>query len=432
MPKDIVFKRPRGKDLTAAELTKIERAGLPEGVERMTVKDAGGVKGLELRLTRAGGRSWALSKRFEGRQRRWTLEGAQTLEEARSAARILIGKLEQKIDPKAKPEPAPETAATMTLGDLLDVYLATERGSDEQRSLPARVAHMKSKLAAWLDRPASSIKAQEVIALLDAAKRAGRGRVSAFRAISYLRPVMGWARSRSDTTGVKLNPVAEIDPEEMKKLRKAMNHKKGDHTLGPDEIRALWRACESQPECQYGRLLRFALVTGQRRSEVGSLRWEDVDLSRAIWRQSANKSNRPHDVPLTTLALELMGEPKSAGLVFPSRGGSSVGGAAGNWSRAITKYKVLSGVKGKWSAHDLRRTFATILSSLSVSFTVRELLLNHSERTAKGGELGKTYDKHDYVAERREAMERLSRHIRGLLDGPGSSTVVELRRVAAS
>ena len=51
----------------------------------------------------------------------------------------------------------------------------------------------------------------------------------------------------------------------------------------------------------FGRMVRFLLVTAQRRDEAASLRHGDI--LGGVWRQTDNKSGRPHTIPLPDLAL---------------------------------------------------------------------------------------------------------------------------------
>lgn len=439
MPKEIILQRPAGKRLTAAEIAVIEAQGLPDDVARITVKDTQ-VQGLELRLTRRG-RTWSLSKRYKGQQRRWAFPGHLSLAEARAEATKLRAELARGIDPKevAAAEAAAEAAEAAalaaaeearrgapTLRWVIEEYERIEQQGETARnkSWPARKAHIMREYRAFLDRPAGEIESEDIIGILDDAK-VRQKRVSGWRGAQYLRPVLAWAATRTKKTGVKINAVAAIGKDVLKKTRKKMNHELRTKVLEPAEIAALWKVWSADPADTYGRLMMFALTTGQRRSECAAIRWEDVDLERRVWRQSENKSDRPHDVPLSSLAVELMGRPGS-GLVFPNRAGSSLEGDRGNWTRAVKRFSAAAGVTG-WKTHDLRRTFATRLVKLGVGFTARELLLNHSEKVAKGGELGATYDQHDYVPEKAEAVELLAEWLRRLIERPEGAEVIELR-----
>ena len=83
---------------------------------------------------------------------------------------------------------------------------------------------------------------------------------------------------------------------------------------------------------------------------------------------------------------------------------------------------------GKWTPHDLRRTAATLMTALGVLPEVAEKCLNHTEESR----VKRTYQRHSYEAEKREAWRLLGERL-DLLDR-GESNVVTLeprKRVAA-
>ena len=56
----------------------------------------------------------------------------------------------------------------------------------------------------------------------------------------------------------------------------------------------------------FGDFIKLLFLTGQRRSEVAEMRWEDIDLDSKIWSIPAamNKSARQHNVPLSDAAIK--------------------------------------------------------------------------------------------------------------------------------
>ena len=53
-------------------------------------------------------------------------------------------------------------------------------------------------------------------------------------------------------------------------------------------------------------MVRFLLLTAQRRDEAASLRHGHI--LDGVWRQTENKASRPHSLPLPPLALALVGQ----------------------------------------------------------------------------------------------------------------------------
>jgi integrase len=64
---------------------------------------------------------------------------------------------------------------------------------------------------------------------------------------------------------------------------------------------------------------------------------------------------------------------------------------------------------GAITLHDLRRTCRTGLAKLKIAPHVSERVLNHAQDKIAG-----TYDVHDYLDEKREALEKWEQHLKGL------------------
>ena len=132
----------------------------------------------------------------------------------------------------------------------------------------------------------------------------------------------------------------------------------------------------------YSAIFRVAGLTAQRLGEVAGMRWADVDLARAEWRQPTNKSDRPHVVPCRR------GRSRSS---RRGRGGEAcrmcsqprpaVGSIAGAATSTVRRPATAPQCRCTgWAPHDLRRTAATILAEAKVPPVVIEQLLNHSRR----------------------------------------------------
>ena len=69
---------------------------------------------------------------------------------------------------------------------------------------------------------------------------------------------------------------------------------------------------------------------------------------------------------------------------------------------------MLSGISG-WRLHDLRRTVVSGLARLSVPPHVADKILNHQAGTISG--VAAVYQRHEFLAERREALDRWGAHV---------------------
>jgi integrase len=65
-----------------------------------------------------------------------------------------------------------------------------------------------------------------------------------------------------------------------------------------------------------------------------------------------------------------------------------------------------------FTPHDLRRTAASFMTKLKIPRLHVEKVLNHST-----GDIAEVYDRHDYLPEKRVALEKWATQLRMILDG---------------
>jgi integrase len=181
-----------------------------------------------------------------------------------------------------------------------------------------------------------------------------------------------------------------------------------DRVLSNDELRSIWRAL---PQDQFGDIVRLLILTGQRREEIGGLRWSEVDLERGliVLPPARTKNSRQHEVPLSPMAVEILArQPRRKGrdLIF----GLGAGGFSG-WSDCKGALDERLGDKMQpWRLHDLRRTVATGMADrLGVLPHVVEAVLNHVSGHRAG--VAGVYNRARYEAEMRQALERWAEHV---------------------
>lgn len=156
--------------------------------------------------------------------------------------------------------------------------------------------------------------------------------------------------------------------------------------------------------------IKFAMLTGARRSEVQSARWADIDLEAGgVWRKppSATKQKREHYVPLNAPARQLLTDMKERAngspWLFPSR---IAGRHIQHMSHAWPEVAKAAGVKDA-RLHDLRHSFASIIASSGGSLPLIGSLLGHASvsTTARYSHL--------FDSAEREAAERVGAFVMG-------------------
>jgi integrase len=177
-------------------------------------------------------------------------------------------------------------------------------------------------------------------------------------------------------------------------------------------LRAVWLA--SDPSTDYGAIIRVLLLTGQRREEVGGMRWGELDLDRAKWTlpPERTKNGRPHHVPLSRQAVSILAvRPRldSREAVF----GRSDGKGFSGWSKCKQRLDAEVMLAKPWVVHDLRRSVVTGMAEIGVAPHVIEAIVNHVSGH-KGGVAG-IYNRATLMPERTVALQRWADHLESLL-----------------
>jgi integrase len=179
----------------------------------------------------------------------------------------------------------------------------------------------------------------------------------------------------------------------------------------------------------YAALLKLLLLTGARRDEIARLRWSEIDLEAALVRLPGErtKNGRPHDIPLSPQALAILkARPRQDGRDFVL-GTNGHGFVDFSGARADLDQRLDGAIAERWTLHDLRRTLSTRLhgAPFSVLPHVCEALLAHTN----GNKMAATYNKQDYLLERRAALAMWGEHIARIAGGadPAEHVVLDGR-----
>ena len=191
-----------------------------------------------------------------------------------------------------------------------------------------------------------------------------------------------------------------------------------DRVLTDPELAAVIIAARQMPP-PYGRIVEFLALTGQRREEVAQLRWEELDEKTRTWTipASRTKNKKAHIVHISELAWKVIEAClRGAPYVFSTATGKRFQ-SFGKEKRAIDK---LTSVIG-WRLHDLRRTIVSGMARLGVPPHVADKILNHQEGTISG--VAAVYQRHDFLSERKEALDRWGAHVEQIVERFGPTHV---------
>jgi integrase len=409
--------------------------------KRREIADAG-KPGLYLVIQPSGAKSWAVRYRrlSDKAPRKFTLDGFPSLGLARRLAQDVLDKVAEGHDPATQKQI--ERQAKRDSMHERDEFAAVARQFIERDQRPenrtwtetARLLGLRPSkddpkelvtirdglVDRWGKRKIQEITKRDIADLLDGIVDRGAG-IMANRSLAAVRRLFNWCIGRGI---VSVSPCAGIEAPVAEKSR--------DRLLSDDEVRMFWRACDALPY-PFGPAAKLLLLTGARRSEVGDMMRDEVDLDSGIWTIPAEraKNGQTHAVPLPDSALAILTsvpEIKSErGYVFTTTGETPVSG----WSKAkaqIDELMLKEARKGDakakiapWRVHDLRRVVASGMAREGISLPVIEKCLNHISGSFSG--IVKVYQHHDFANEKAAAFAVWARRVEQIVSGKPAAVV---------
>lgn len=375
-------------------------------------KDFPDGNGLHIRVSPSGKKTWVLLYRHEGKMRRLTLGDYPTVSLA--AARKKMAEIRERIKNGEDPEPAKTAARNApTVKEFGQEYL-------DRWAMPNKKSWKEDKriLEQYFFGPIGHIKMtrltrRDIVGALDLLRDRGAD-TQANRALGIIRRMCRFAVERGllDTS-----PAVYI---------KATPETSRERTLTREEVRLFFDAMTKESLWIGTRLaLEVLLRTGQRSSEVLCMTPQQLDLQQRLWiiPGDAVKNGRLQIVPLPDQVLKLLdlafSLTASKDVVFrsPLKDDFLSKQAMGRaMTRCLARHKIPHA-----TPHDLRRTVATFMSELGVPRLVVSKILNHAD-----GSVDAIYDRHSYIPEKRDALDKWNQELDQILAGRGSDKVVRL------
>lgn len=258
---------------------------------------------------------------------------------------------------------------------------------------------LENVLLPWLgDRPVAAITPQELLHCLQRYERQGK-RSSAHNARSYA----GQIFRRSVILGQRLDDPAAA----LKGALKPKNEKNMAHLTDPAEIGGLLRAIDAyaaHPAVRHG--LRLLPLLFCRPGELRAARWSEFNLPAALWEIPAvrTKLRRPHLVPLSAQALEVLGELadltrlEGDDLLFPNVRHRGRPMSENTFNAALAAIGYGGSVQ---TPHGFRHVASTRLHELGWASHLIERQMAHADSNAIRG----VYNKAEYLPDRTRMMQ---------------------------
>lgn len=384
------------------------------------------IKGFVARSLPSGKITYGYRYRNAAGQSKWLglgLHGSITADEARTLAKKRAGEVADLRDPVTEQEQARSEAkkeklsGTNTVNAILDAFV--KRHASNLRSADqiehAFDAYVRPALGA---KSIYEVKRSEIVTMLDHVEDEA-GPVMADRVLAHVRKAFNWQAARDDEFKSPIvRGMARTKPKERARKR----------TLTDEEIRDVWKALERAdvPAC-YPRYVKSLLVLATRRNESSEMNSAEIDGDLWTIPGERYKTKLDHVVPLTDQAKALIGaKPEgfkgNSWFVFSTTEGkrpfSGFSKAKKELDVAVAKIRKAEKreTMPRWTLHDLRRTARSLMSRAKVPADHAERVLGH----VIGG-VRETYDRHEYLDEKRDALEKLARLIELILKPPAEN-----------
>lgn len=419
-----------------AAITDKEIRGWIRSGDRFEQKGIGDGLYLRFRPSDAAPR-WLFRYRFAGEQRIMHVGSFNdvSLADARKTAKALralvsLGhdvageKQEQKREAVARIEAA---RSLLTVGKLADQYYEAQ--------IAGRLKHpqiVRSRIERDIKPHLGKLAVQEVspkhvTAMLDAIVARGAPTI-ANDVLRLTNRLFNYAIKRELAQS---NPAAAFDQADA-----GGKEESRDRWLTREELAALFAAMRDAAGWTHenSQTVRLLLMLAVRKSELIGARVEELDLDAAVWHLPGErtKTGSAIDIPLPSQAVEIVQDlirlAEGSAWLLPARKAQTrmLPHIDNNTINAAMAKCIRPKMTGEaFSPHDFRRTARTHLEALGVMPHVAERCLNHKVKGVQG-----IYNRHDYFAERKAALQAWADLLTDL-EQHGTSKVVPIREKKA-
>ena len=382
-------------------------------------------KGLAVRVSPSGVKTWDLAYRIRGTGKMRRLSLGRTsdvgLEQARERANELTSAARGGRDLIGEEGEARDAAASrITVASLIDLYLR-RRVLGRLRTAKTIESRLRRTLTPILQQYAADISRRDIRELLNAMVDVGKGREAEKRR-QVCTAMFRWALSQDI---VAADPTAGLEAYDRGTPR--------DRVLTVEEIETLWKWLDTDAlSLEAADILKLELLTGARCGEISGLRAEEIDRNKWVWTLPAqrSKNGRQRVTPIVGAAREMLERRLSGvenGPLFMLEKGVVVTSAhIGHY--LLTRRTTLP--IAIFTSHDLRRTFATMLAEMGIALDLVAAIVGHE----LGGKDTRTLVRHyvhtDMLERKAQALKAWDDRLKGIVLGEEAEKVVPLPRRA--
>ena len=347
------------------------------------------VKGFGLKITPSGRKVYVLQYRFNGRLKRYTIgrHGSPwTPDSARKEAGRLLGLVADNKDPA---ESRAAAKAEITVAELCDLYLAEGCATKKASTISMDKSRIKRHIKPLLGKMRiSTVTKADVSRFMQdiAAGKTARDAKTKKRGRSIVKGGKGAATRTVGQLGAIFTFAVELGlrPDNPVHGVKRYPDNKNERFLSLEELASVGKALSAAEQDDVNpyaiAAIRLLALTGCRKAEILSLKWDFLDLSRSCLRLPDSKTGAKV-VPLGAPAVQLLSSiPRieNSPFVFPSNSPDRhFTGLQKVWG-SIRETAELPGLR----LHDLRHSFAAVGVASGDSLIVIGALLGHKTASA--------------------------------------------------
>jgi len=344
-------------------LAALSHVGQSKGTEYSDTQ----VVGLKIEVYPSGRKTWFFRYTFDGRKSAIRIGEypAIDLDEARSTALQHRAEVDRGFNPS---EARRIKRDELTFKEYAEsAYLP--HALSRKRSAKDDVAKLRLHIyAVFGDKKLSAITRQELMTYHEKIKQT-HSPAYANRHLALIRRMLNLAVEWGHAT---VNPAQGI------KLFKEDNHH--ETFLDKDEAKRVIVAMANDRNSVASAALKVMLLTGVRRQEALSARWDNVNLEAAVWLLPHTKAGKPRHVQLSEAAQHVFRELHNMKLdspfVFPGRNPEK---PLADPRKALRRILNAAGIDRPFRIHDTRHTFASLLAASGIPLYTIQKLLGHAQ-----------------------------------------------------
>jgi integrase len=338
----------------------------------------GELKGFGIRITPTR-KTYVAQGKANGKTIRTTIGSCEvfTLEQARVEAKHRLLEMSQGVASNKRIKK--DKVQSVTLEEAYQAYIKSRPFSDN--TLRDYSKAMRLGFKDWASKPILNIKPNMVIQRFDELSK--RSQAQTNQMFRFLRAVLDFSKNKYATENEPLFTHNPCDC--LTSLNKWYSVKRRTRHLEPNQLKPWLEALQpNEMDTLHKRTAKvfciFIVLTGCRDQEAAKLRWDDVDFDKKTITFKQTKNGRTHILPIGNELISHLMLQKEAGskskFVFPA---DNKHGHLKYHHKTVASIAKQCGIQ--FTLHDLRRTFASIVShQLGKIFSayILKRLLNHS------------------------------------------------------